>query len=83
MIFIVFLVPDRKVAWVNFASANIPDSIYWPFLIFDSKKLGRKRTEQRLAATTGVVVASRVCTINYFISLFVLSIMNVETIDAE
>jgi hypothetical protein len=58
VIFIVFLVPDRKVAWVNFASANVPDCIYRPFLIFDAKKLGRKRTEQRLAATTGVIVTS-------------------------
>jgi len=83
MIFVVLFVPDWKFAWIIPTSADVPYCIDWPLFVLDSEKFSRKWAEQRLSATTHVVVPDWIRSIYYFVALFVFSIMNVETIYAK
>jgi hypothetical protein len=83
MVLIIVLVPDWKITRISLTPANVEYRVYRALFIFDSKKFRCKWANERLASPTGIVVTSLANSIYYFVSLFVLSIMNIEPVNTQ
>ena len=82
VLFVIFE-PNGEVAWILLASPNVPYRSYGSFLVLYSKQLRRKWAKKWLTASTCIVVSNWVGPVYYFVSLLVLSIMNVEAINTQ